>query len=122
MFVQIGNQAFDPNGATIEFSIGDQESRYVELTAANGVKLEFYGKSYDAFMDWWTRCANVSKFPNGKDHRTVTVTVRRGLVEDVTGLPPTWDYQIADYDVCSNCGGLIDCPECSPEEAEVQWK
>ena len=63
MFVQIGDQAFDPKGATVQFLFNGQGAKYVSLTSAGGAVLLFSDKDYDPFVDWWTNCANVSRFP-----------------------------------------------------------
>ncbi|MCP4539441.1 MAG: hypothetical protein GY832_20075 [Chloroflexi bacterium] len=122
MFVQIGDQAFDPKGATVRFVPDGEGGTFAVLSALSGAILPFCGEDYDAFMDWWERCAGVTKFPNGNGHKIVTVTVKKWTVEDVSGLPPGWDYQIFDVDTCSNCGGLTDCEECNSRKAKVQYK
>lgn len=121
MFVQIGeNAAFQPD--TIWHVYFDENNRFVELYTSTGKVLTFYGEDRDAFLDWWTRCATVSRFPNGNSHRTITIEVESGLVQDVLGLPSNWGYQVIDWDVCPKCGGLDPACECNAEEAREQWK
>lgn len=34
--------------------------------------------------------------------KTILITVRRGMVEQVCNLPKNWDYEIVDYDAAEN--------------------
>jgi hypothetical protein len=115
MFVQIGNQAFDPQGATVRFWPSGEDEAFAVLIAANGEALTFGDEDYAAFMDWWTRCAGVARFPNGNGHRMITVVVSGGVVDDVRGLPDHWGYQVVDLNDIKR--GDVDL-----EEAREQWK
>jgi len=44
---------------------------------------------------------------------TITIEVRGGNLEDVTGLPEGWDYTLIDWDTCPTCGMQgPECPDC----------
>jgi hypothetical protein len=48
-----------------------------------------------------------------KEWRTAVIRVEGGAAQNVTGLPPGWHWDLADFDNCSVCGGLDDdCPNC----------
>ncbi|MCP4535986.1 MAG: hypothetical protein GY832_02470 [Chloroflexi bacterium] len=94
LFVEIGDRAFDPSGATIAFPFDGEGERYAELTASNGVVLDFHREDFDAFMDWYSRCANVSRFTCGERQGTMTIFIKDGKVTDVTELPPNWSAKI----------------------------
>jgi hypothetical protein len=74
MFVQIGYTAFNPE-QIVHVDILDELGVVKITTTATRVfdddsgevahQIRYTGDDYHAFMDWWTRCANVSKFPNG---------------------------------------------------------
>jgi len=51
--------------------------------------------------------------------KTITVIVRGGQVVDVRDLPEGWDWELIDYDNCSDCGGSDpDCPTCKMMRGE----
>lgn len=37
---------------------------------------------------------------------TIHIEIRNGALVDVEGLPPGWLYELCNWDVCSECGGL----------------
>jgi hypothetical protein len=97
MFVQIGNQAFNPD---LVFRVDFRTHRYwhrphegdelieeleprATLYDVKGDWVEFSGEDYDAFMDWWTRCANVSRFPS---RRSITPSLTEDQVRHAQGL------------------------------------
>jgi len=44
---------------------------------------------------------------------TITIEVKGGNLQDVTGLPEGWDYEKVDWDNCSTCGERDpECPDC----------
>lgn len=44
----------------------------------------------------------------------LTIEVRGGCVVDVRNYPPDTEYQIIDWDICSDCGGVDpNCSTCS---------
>ena len=77
MFVQIGDWGINPDHiAGVYFGTAGGYERPEEpfaevyvtsdaLTSGREGIICFENEDYHAFMDWWTRCANVSKFPNG---------------------------------------------------------
>lgn len=49
--------------------------------------------------------------------KTILITVRGGCVEDVENLPEGWNYDLRDYDVCSECGDSEPyCDDCKEIE------
>jgi hypothetical protein len=36
--------------------------------------------------------------PNPLDHRTIRIEVRGGVVQEVSNIPPGWEYEIIDHD------------------------
>ena len=38
--------------------------------------------------------------------KLITIDVDSGCIQDVTGLPEGWGYQIRDWDECSDCGSV----------------
>lgn len=49
---------------------------------------------------------------------TIRIEVEGGLVQEVKGLPDGWDYEVADFDVCPDCGDAEPlCVYCREEQA-----
>lgn len=46
-------------------------------------------------------------------NKTIRIVVDGGTVQDVENLPKGWDYEVQDFDLCSECGVVEPlCDEC----------
>jgi hypothetical protein len=118
VFVQIGGIGLAKDHI-VAVKIYDTLEQVQVITTVSTVDMEhgdhyfvyrFYREDYHAFMDWWERCADVSKFPNGNGKLHVQVEVTGGVAE-VTQCPQNVEVSILDWDNLENGG----CPYCGSE-------
>jgi len=68
----------------------------------------FEQKAEVAITPKWGRLAEL--FRKAPSEHTIRIIVEGGMVQDVENMPMGFYYEVQDFDICSECGGLD--PEC----------
>ena len=55
------------------------------------------------------------------EKKTIVIEVKGGLVIDVRNLPDGWNYDLIDWDVCSECGDSEPYFGKCKERQEERW-
>jgi len=88
----------------VMYDTGEHSSPIRSFVVQNMTAIEAY--------KYIEKLPGVDKYKYSMCEATITIEVSGGVVQNVSGLPSGWQYQVCDWDNCSRCGGLdLEC-EC----------
>ena len=96
----------------IILSEADSDTILLQLLLKAGLYKQELGEDYTGI---WDRLAEL--FKKAPSEHTIRIVVEGGLVRDVENLPMGFNYEIQDFDNCSECGNIEPlCDWCKADE------